>query len=81
MSKAVLSDDDLMEADNTPIYQYNAEHFGPYMENNSIFTAGITCSCHVNDTQELIYYPSEISNEKAVELLGMELYQLIFELS
>ncbi len=78
MSKAGLSDDDLVEADNAPIDQYNAEYFGPYIENNAIFTVGIMCPCCVNDAQELIYHPNDISEEKAVELLGKELYQLIF---
>lgn len=78
MSKAGYSDDDLIEADRDSD-QYNAEYFGPYIENNAIFTVGITCSCHVNDSQELVYHPSDISEEKAVELLGKELYQLLFE--
>lgn len=79
MSKVGLSDDDPVEADSAPIDQYNAEYFGPYIENNVIFTIGIACPCHANDNQELVHHPNYISDEKAVQLLGNELYELIFE--
>lgn len=78
MSKVGNSYEDLVEADSEVIDPYNAAYFGPCMENNAIFTAGITCPCHVKDDQELVHHPNDISDEKAVELLGRELYKLIF---
>lgn len=76
MSKVGLSDDDL----EATIDRYSAAYFGPCVENNTIFTIGIMCS-YFNDTQELVHRPDNVSDEKAVKLLGKELYELIFESS